>query len=161
MTRQQEENLLSDLANSCEYLNFDKTCTAFNDNQKAQASRQLKCRKEEKNTCCYLCDLRLQCTISCKYLGQTENYPASAYENEKVSTVEKTLEIKPETVPVALCISCNSEMAWAQTQLHVNDWHGPKPALNCDKELPLTVYLCPNCGKIEFRANITKNEDRF
>ncbi|MGD6933500.1 MAG: hypothetical protein ACQCN5_04765 [Candidatus Bathyarchaeia archaeon] len=154
---------MSDLANSCEYLNMDKTCTAFTDNHKAQASRQLKCQNDEKNVCCYLCAFRQQCAISCKYLGQTPTFSTLKPETETAPTIEKELEVeasKFETVPVAFCFSCNVEMAWAKTSFNIDGWRGPKPALP-GKVLPVTVYLCPKCGKIEFRADITQNEGRL
>ncbi len=154
---------MSNLANSCEYLNIDKLCTAFIDNQKAQANRQLKCANDEKNTCCYLCSYRPQCAISCKYLGQTENYTYSApkTENPRAPEAEKNQEIEAppaENLPVSFCFSCNTEMAWAKTRFNIEGWNGPKPAQATDKVLPVTVYLCPKCGKIEFHADQTRSE---
>ncbi|MGD6810731.1 MAG: hypothetical protein ACQCN3_13625 [Candidatus Bathyarchaeia archaeon] len=154
---------MSDLANSCEYLNIDKTCNAFNDNPKAQASRQLKCRNDEKNVCCYLCTFRPQCTISCKYLGQYENYTAPKTETQPTAIVDKDLEVEAsqfENATGAFCFSCNVEMAWARTKFTVDAWRGPKPALAADQILPVVVYLCPKCGKIEFRADNSKNEEK-
>jgi len=154
---------LSDLANSCEYLNIDNTCTAFSDNQKAQANRQLKCQNDPKTACCYLCMFRSQCTISCKYLGQTESYtaPKTVPEPQSPLTEDKTHEAEAaqfENVPVSFCFSCNVEMAWAKTQLNIDHWRGPKPALASEKALPITVYVCPKCGKIELKSDINKSE---
>jgi hypothetical protein len=136
---------------------------AFSDNPKAQANRQLKCQNDQKNTCCYLCTFRSQCTISCKYLGQTGTYtgPKTVAEPENEPTETKTLEAGTnqfENVPVSFCFSCNVEMAWTKTQLNIDSWHGPKPALASEKMLPITVYVCPKCGKTEFKADITKSE---
>lgn len=149
---------MSDLANSCEYINIDKLCTTFIDNQKAQANRQLKCRNDEKTACCYLCTFRPQCAISCKYLGQTENYTYSAPKTENPSSpkpdIPKEAEApQVESVPVSFCFSCNTEMAWTKTLFTVEGWNGPNPAQANGKVLPVTVYLCPKCGKIEFKAD--------
>ena len=52
---QQEEYNLSDLANSCEYLTSEKLCLAVSESEKARSSRQVRCKNNEKMTCCYLC----------------------------------------------------------------------------------------------------------
>lgn len=153
---------MSDLANSCEYLNIDKTCTAFSDNPKAQASRQLKCQNNEKNICCYICSARPQCTISCKYLGQTVAYSPSKLEAEKTPVyVHQEVEVPPvENVPVSFCFSCNTEMSWTKTRFPVGSWRGQKPSIVDSDSLPVIIYLCSKCGKIEFKADITTNKER-
>jgi hypothetical protein len=154
---EEEQSALASLANSCEYLTTDKTCAVFNDNSQAKANRQLKCKNSQNATsCCYLCVFRLQCVIRCKYLGQSENNiePQYATENTCTDTVkELTVETLPsESVPVSFCDSCNVEMAWAKTQFTVDNWKGNTVLLFNDKVLPVTVLLCPRCGKIEFKA---------
>jgi hypothetical protein len=152
---------LSDLANSCEYLSIDKTCTLLTDNPKAKAFRQLKCENRQNITsCCYLCALRLKCATSCKYLGQSENSSELRHVPENTCTDDDVEEFKGDTsqfesVPVAFCFSCNVEMAWAKTQFTIDKWRGATlNMLACDKVLPVTVLLCPKCGKIEFKADI-------
>jgi len=163
---------LSALANNCEYLNYDKTCTVFSGTSKANANRQLNCKNEQKTVCCYLCIFRSQCPINCKYLGQTENYTESQQPEPKNVSMpsvsgaddDKTLKDKPltlESIPVAFCFSCNIEMAWTKTQFTIDLWHGNKPLLfNNENVLPVTVLLCPKCGKIEFKANLTTKEGK-
>jgi hypothetical protein len=150
---------MSDLANSCEHLSIEKQCAAIIDNPKAQVTRELKCLNQEKTACCYLCTYRQKCVINCKYLGQTDNY---SYANQKIETTnnpvteEKTneAEVQPiENVPVTFCFSCNTEMAWTKTRFAIEGWNGPKPLQVNDNVLPVTIYLCPKCGKIEFHAN--------
>jgi hypothetical protein len=52
-------------------------------------------------------------------------------------------------------------MSWAKTQFAIDHWHGNKPAsLANDKLLPVTVLLCPKCGKIEFKADLTQEEEQ-
>ncbi len=65
-----------------------------------------------------------------------------------------------ENVLVPFCFSCNMEMAWAKTKLNVDGLCGPKLSLVDQKTLPVTVYVCPKCGKLEFKVDITQNEAR-
>ncbi|MCL2135461.1 MAG: hypothetical protein FWH37_07930 [Candidatus Bathyarchaeota archaeon] len=151
---------MSNLINSCEYLNVDKTCITFSENL-TKSSRQQKCKNSQKTICCYLCNIRLQCVISCKYLGQSENYAESTSMPENTQTIGKDVktELLPfKDVPVTFCFSCNVEMVWATTQFVVDNWHGNKPQFIGDKTLPVTVFLCTKCGKIEFIANLNKKE---
>jgi hypothetical protein len=129
------------------------------ESEKAKANRQLRCQNEETMSCCYVCFSRRECAISCKFLGKTENQ-RSTVETEKTvaqSTVsdDKKLDVpQTEKVSAVCCALCNVEMAHAKTKFKIDGWKGPEP--NCDltfgEELPVTVYLCPICGKIEFKA---------
>jgi hypothetical protein len=51
----------------CEYLVGDDTCRVVKENDLG-ALRADKCRNETKDACCYLCDLRRACDISCDLL---------------------------------------------------------------------------------------------
>jgi hypothetical protein len=53
---------------------------------------------------------------------------------------------------VALCSLCNVEMSQARTQFKIDGWKGPQPKLS-GEALSVNVYLCPVCGKIEFKAD--------
>ncbi|MDR2203280.1 MAG: hypothetical protein LBE76_03065 [Nitrososphaerota archaeon] len=157
---------MSDLANSCEYLTVDKSCVVFSDNSKARANRQLNCKNNQKNACCYLCVFRLQCAICCKYLGQSENCvaPKSVIEadGDDVCVVDTGLasgSLQLEHVPVVFCFSCNVAMAWAKTQFIVDNWCGNTFPLISGKTLPVTVLLCPKCGKIEFKSAFVCKEE--
>ena len=155
---------MSDLANSCDYLNVDKTCTLLNDNPKAKTFRQLKCENSQNiNSCCYLCIFRSKCAINCKYLGQSETSYESRQvtENSSVDDVKglKDNDLHVESVPITFCYSCNIDMAWTKTQFTIDNWNGPTSnMLPHDKVLPVTVLLCPKCGKIEFKADIIRND---
>jgi hypothetical protein len=157
---------LSDLANSCEYLTIDKLCSAVSENEKAKANRQVRCQNEEKMSCCYLCLSRRECAFSCKFLGNIGNEAPSVEveKNEPKSTVAPDQEIEAfqtQSSPVAFCALCNVEMGQTKTQFKIDGWTGPHPKLSGDASgddfLPVTVYLCPQCGKIEFKANVEKN----
>ena len=151
---------MSDLANSCEYLNIDKTCAHLNDAPKAKTFRELKCENTKNITgCCYLCIFRSKCAISCKYLGQfeTTNEPQKLTKNQTVEDPKGLTDniSQFESGPVAFCFSCNVEMAWTKTQFQIDNWNGPSSnILTHDKVLPVTVLLCLKCGKIEFKTNI-------
>jgi hypothetical protein len=156
---------VSDLANSCEYLNIDKTCAAFSDNTKTKTNRQLKCKNNQNPTaacCCYLCIFKPQCDISCNYLGQSENH--TKQDNITKDTYAHSEKFKTETqkfeqVPVAFCFSCNIPMASAKTQFAVDNWKDHPSISASSKVLPVTVLLCPNCGKIEFKAYTIRKEE--
>jgi len=51
-------------------------------------------------------------------------------------------------------------MSQTRTKFRINGWEGLHPKLTGDdlgergeELLPVIVYLCPKCGKIEFRAD--------
>ena len=156
---------MSDLANSCEYLTIEKTCSAVSDSGKARASRQLRCRNEEQTTCCYLCSFRRECVINCKFLGNMGNevLNVEAKKSEVSETVfkdKKTEVPQTENVPVTCCFLCNVEMSQNRTQFRINGWAGQHQKLTGDDSsklveemLSVIVYLCPKCGKIELRAD--------
>ena len=152
---------LSDLANSCEYLTIDKLCSAVSESEKAKANRNVRCQNEEKTSCCYICQSRRDCLIKCKFLGNTEN-DFRQIEPEKTTEEDIRTETKIETstskeAPM-FCSSCNGEMSQGKTQFRVNNWKRLNPKLageGLDKSemLYAIVYLCPQCGKIEFKAD--------
>jgi hypothetical protein len=159
---------LTNLANSCEHLNIDKTCIVFTDIAKTKTNRQLKCKNSQNITsCCYLCIFRLQCAISCKYIGQSENCtePQHATEDTHTDTVKESVveTLLSESTSALFCVSCNMEMVWAKTQFTVDNWKGniSSVAFN-DKVLSVTVFLCTRCGKIEFKVaaiDVMKKEE--
>jgi len=162
MNSEGEDGKLSDLANSCEYLSIDKLCSAVSESEKAKASRQVRCQNEEKTTCCYICQSRSECAMRCKFLGNLENESSQIEpeqtEAKNMSTADEKTEIDQiEKAPVA-CSSCYVEMSQTRTRFKINGWEGPPPKLAGDnsgkefEELPVIVYLCPKCGKIEFKA---------
>jgi len=53
----------------CKYLVDKGVCSAIVD-EEAQLARSEECTKPIKNYCCYICDSRKTCSISCDYLGK-------------------------------------------------------------------------------------------
>lgn len=148
------EGNLSDLARSCEYLTLEKSCLAVSESEKAKASRQMRCQNEEKMTCCYLCVSRRECVISCRFLGNMENQVSSAQAENTFNHDKTTEEPHTKNAPAICCSLCNVEMSQARTKLRIDGWEGPRSndgALG--EEFPVRVYLCPQCGKIEFKAD--------
>jgi len=151
---------MSDLASSCEYLTSEKTCLAVSESEKARTSRQVRCRNDEKMTCCYLCMFVLDCPTPCKFLGSSENEPRQIDQDEapiirSTTNEEKPEKDKTENAPVTYCTICNCETLQTRTKLKIDGWKGQKPvgSMPLDEEvLPAIVYLCPKCGKIDFRA---------
>jgi len=166
-----EERDLSDLANSCENLTSEKLCLAVSDSEKAKAARQVRCKNEEKMTCCYLCMFILECATPCRFLGNTEN-DSSPIEVEKTKAENtfindiKTEKDQTKNAPVPCCSLCNVEMSQTRTKFRINGWEGSNQKLADDDSgklgeelLPVIVYLCPKCGKIDLRADEKPNKN--
>ena len=161
---------MSDLANSCEYLTGEKLCLAVSESEKAKAARQVRCKNEEKMTCCYLCMFVLDCATPCRFLGNNENDPQQI-DAEKTNidirsnSEEKLEENKTKDNPALCCSSCNVEMSKTRTTFRIEGWEGSNQKLAEDErgklgiELPAIVYLCPKCGKIDFRADEKPNKN--
>lgn len=156
---------MSDLTNSCEYLTSEKLCLAVSENEKTKAARQVRCKNDEKMTCCYLCMFVMDCATPCRFLGNIGNEP-QRIDSEKIKTddafisEEKLENEKTESATVTCCTLCNVEMSQTRTKLRISGWEGSNQKLADDNSeklgeefLPVIVYLCPKCGKIEFRAD--------
>ncbi|MCW4025714.1 MAG: hypothetical protein NWF01_11900 [Candidatus Bathyarchaeota archaeon] len=143
---------MSDLANCCEYLTVEKQCSAVLDSEKAKAKRQAGCQNDEKLSCCYLCSFKSVCAISCNFLGkpsaETVTVEAPKAELENSFEAGTDAQSTSEAVPVVWC--CGTEMSWAKTKLSVDKWQGSHSRL--DSVLPVIVYVCSRCGKVEFKA---------
>jgi len=49
----------------CEYLIDDGRCQAIQENEEGKSVRNKSCQNKLKDTCCYLCDLKRNCNVSC------------------------------------------------------------------------------------------------
>ena len=160
-----DESILSDLANSCEYLSIEKLCSAVSEREKAKVNRQARCQNDEKMTCCYICLSRGECSISCKFLGNigNETSPVEAEKTETQSAVDndkKTEVPQTENAPVTCCSLCNVEMSQTRTKFKIDGWSGvhPKPSGDDSGEefLPVIVYLCPH-NVVKSNLGLMKN----
>jgi hypothetical protein len=128
------------------------------ESEKAKANRQLRCQNEEKMTCCYVCLSRRECAVSCNFLGDTENQgspvePEKNRNEDAFSEDKKDQDPQTEKAPAVCCSLCNAEMSQTRTKFRIDRWEGTH--LNEGEfgdELQVRVYLCPQCGKIEFKA---------
>lgn len=153
---QQEESNLSNLANSCEYLTSEKLCLAVSENEKAKTSRQVRCKNEEKMTCCYLCMFVMDCATPCRFLGGAENQPQIEPEKAQINITpiseEKPEENKTKEAAATCCSSCYIEMSQIRTTFRIDGREG-------EEVLPVIVYLCPKCGKIDLKADEKLNKN--
>jgi hypothetical protein len=162
---------LSNLANSCEYLTSEKLCLAVSESEKAKATRQVRCKNDEKMTCCYLCMFVMDCAAPCRFLGndKIDSSPIEVEKTEAESTLiddNKTQEDQMKNAPVIFCSLCDAEMSQTRTRFRIDGWEGSNPKI-ADKDsgkphedlLPVIVYLCPKCGKIDLRAEQKLNEN--
>lgn len=146
---------MSNLASSCEYLTNEKLCLAVAESEKSRASRQVRCKNDEKTTCCYLCMLVLDCANPCRFLGGYENEPQQM-DSEKIKinnsvTSEKETKVNEiENESVIFCTLCNVEMPQGKTKFKIDSDDSARFGAEV---LPVIVYLCPKCGKIDFRAD--------
>jgi hypothetical protein len=150
---------LSDIATSCEYHTPEATCLAVAESPKAQTNRQQRCQNEQKQSCCYTCIQRRECTMSCKYLGADENPPKPQETmNPQIETPKPESKTAPtntaQNLPVSYCISCNVEMTPKKAKLKIapEDKQFGEYSPQTEDNLPVIVYLCPLCGRMEFRA---------
>ena len=157
---------MSDLASSCEYLTSEKLCLAVSESEKAKSAREVRCKNDEKMTCCYLCMFVLDCATPCRFLSGTESVPqrvdtekipvSDALVNEEKPKVEETKKAE-----VTLCSLCSIEMSPTRTKFKIDGWEGSDSDSGKlgEEVLPVIVYLCPTCGKIEFKADKKQNKD--
>jgi len=147
---------LSDLALCCEYLTLDKTCSCVLESQKAKAARQIHCQNDEKTTCCYLCYFKRNCSINCQFLGNVENktetepVEAQKTDSDKIVDETKTEVDQTKETRMICCSTCGTEMNQKKTKFKINDADSNKFE---DDFLPVIIYQCLKCGKIEFRAD--------
>jgi hypothetical protein len=145
---------LAELAVSCEYLTIDKFCLAVSESPKAKAARQVRCENYEKMSCCYVCLFKRKCAIGCTYLGNFENEPQQI-RDEKIEADntlvkdDKSEVANSEKSPAVNCYLCNLEMCQAKTKIRLDSDDLEKLG---EESLPVIVYLCPKCGKMEFVA---------
>jgi hypothetical protein len=162
---------MSDLANSCEYLTSEKLCLAVLESEKAKTARQVRCKNEEKTTCCYLCMYVFDCATPCRFLGSGNHEPPQV-DSEKIplessSTKKQTPEEdKTKNNPVMRCLFCDVEMAQTRTKFRIDGWEGSHKKQLVDgtgqletEVLPVIVYLCPKCSKIEFKADEKRDKE--
>lgn len=162
---------LSDLANSCEYLTSEKLCLAVSESDKAKAARQVRCKNDEKSTCCYLCMLVLDCATPCRFLGNTENVssPIDAEKTETENTLindNKTEENQTQNPAIPCCSVCNVEMSQTRTKFRIDGWEESQQKSSEDdlgkfaeEVLPVIVYFCPKCGKIDLKVDEKLNKN--
>jgi hypothetical protein len=102
--------------------------------------------------------------MNCKFLGSAENEsqqigPKKTQAETAVVNKEKIEADKTKNATVACCSSCNVEMSQTKTKFKISGWPESQRKLADDDSLkfgdeflPAIVFLCPKCGRIEFRV---------
>jgi hypothetical protein len=133
---------------TCKYLSQDNQCLAVSENGEAKEVRKLSCENDQELNCCYICSYQSDCDISCNYLG-----------NRKTSPQEKTAKEAKIANLIIRCDSCHLKMKSARIKLRIGGWGGlwqlvPGGELGelGEELLPVTVYVCPECGNMRFKA---------
>ena len=156
---------MSDSASGCKYLTNERLCLAVIENEQEKARRQGLCKNVEKMTCCYLCMFVLGCATPCQFAGNSENDPqqseneVTSINNAAVAEQKHKEEDKSENAPVTRCFTCNSEMLQTRTKFAIEANKDPSRKYADDnswllngRELPIIVYICPKCGKIDLKV---------
>jgi hypothetical protein len=116
-------------------------------NDEAREGRLIGCSNSNIRACCSLCSRLQGCNISCKLEinKNEEDLPKNdSSENKKIQTLT--------------CSLCNIVMLNSRMNLKIEEsTKSVPPAIGkideISKELlPVLIYMCPNCGKIEFVA---------
>ena len=97
----------------------------------------------------------LDCEAPCRFLGNSEN------ESQQIDTERNPLnnsisnespeEDKKENASVTFCSLCNVEMSQTMTRFRIEGYKGQNQKFS-EKVMPVIVYICPKCGKIDLRA---------
>jgi hypothetical protein len=135
----------------CEYLK-DKNCLSIASNDEAREVRKISCNNDNEQTCCYLCSYYHGCEISCAFLGENKR----KIKRKVQDAIEESNQPR-----ILRCSLCEKKMQFTKINLRVGGWSGIlksiHPAINTMGEiseelLPVIIYVCPKCGKLEFRA---------
>jgi hypothetical protein len=133
----------------CEYLE-NGNCQSITSDDEAKEARKVGCNNDNEEACCYLCTYYHGCEISCVYLGENKRI-IKRKQNVTEGTLSKILR----------CSSCDQKMVFREINLRIGGWSGAlkgiNPALDTIGELgeqllPVILYICPKCGKLEFKA---------
>ena len=109
------------------------------------------------------------CPNPCQFLGNTENESqtviAEKTENESTPVRnEKTQAEQNKNSTTAFCTLCNMEMLQTKTKFRIDGWEGTQQRPDDGSKilggevLNAIVFLCPECGKIEFKADKKQNK---
>jgi hypothetical protein len=128
----------------CQYLN-SQNCEAISENDEAKEARKIGCANDNQKACCYQCDFQRKCDISCSFLGKK-----AGVDGDKPNSEQK----------IVRCSLCQTKMLNADMNLRVGGWSGVKQWMvplgqlsELGQELlPVTVFACPKCGKMDFIA---------
>ena len=75
----------------------NRHCLAVKENEEGRVTRETSCKNSLKDFCCYLCDGRESCDVSCDYLRDTKRF----------TNYKETIDKKSQSVQVPLkdCLS--------------------------------------------------------
>lgn len=142
---------MADSKIKCQYLK-DGNCESILTNDEAKEARKISCNNDNEQACCYLCSYYHGCGISCVFLGENKSKPKK---------YQKKVKTESSVPSILRCPLCNSKMHSSKMNIRVGGWQGVTkvlhPAIDLMGEigeelLPVIIYVCPNCGKLEIIA---------
>jgi hypothetical protein len=113
----------------------------------------------------------LDCANPCRFLGGYENEPRQVNTekteiNSSGINQDKTEVNENQNASVTFCSLCNVEMSQTKTRFKINGWEGSNQKPTGDDSvkfgedvLPVIIYLCPKCGKINLRVDEKTNKN--
>ncbi len=107
----------------------------------------------------------MNCATPCQFLGSSENETQQIDQlktqiiNKSINE-EKTQAIEIRNDPAVWCSSCNVEMSQTRTKFKIEGLEesrqkatGENSGKLAEEVLPVIIYLCPKCGKIDLKAD--------
>jgi hypothetical protein len=147
---------MSETKVECKYLK-DTNCLSIVSDDEAKEVRKISCNNDNEQSCCYLCSRYQECEISCNFLGENKN---------KSNKKQPSDSIEENKIRVLRCPLCNSKMLHSEIKLRIGGWSGIMQALPLgslgelgEKLLPVVLYFCPKCGKLEFMAQVDSERE--
>jgi hypothetical protein len=126
----------------CEFLR-DGNCFSVMVNDEAKEGRIISCSNSNVQACCYLCTRSQGCEISCNVLVDNKSEPRN---------IQPENSSEDNKLQVLKCPLCDSKMLHSKMNLRAGGWEGMARALPLEELLPVIIYVCPKCGKLEFIA---------
>lgn len=131
-------------ASDCKYLEVNRFCGALSENEEGRAVREESCRNESKNLCCYLCEERDTCEVSCNYLGNVATSAITSSETIPTPTSSPGSSL----VVFQKCHKCGAvnrrgskfcKKCGAAMQIL-------EKCPKCKSDLDMDSVFCPECG---------------
>jgi len=97
----------------CEYLVDNQLCRSIVEDEEGRAAREKVCSQIVKNMCCYLCERRESCEISCNYLDKSDASQSTGQETLNIDQETRECQERIERLAVLLADGKIGEQSYA------------------------------------------------